>query len=96
MTAETLRPILLRTPRQVRLMTDEQGGYHTSAADSRATKPWTTGRRIRSRLGDVNTAEVFLDLQARRHGHLSPLRRRHLHRYLSEFDFRWKNRVELG
>ena len=69
-------------------------------ADDRPRGRQSLGRRVRPPVRSDRPHEhrrrFFQRLQARHARRLSALRRKHLHRYLAEFDFRYSYRVALG
>ncbi len=96
---ETLHPLLLKNvDRKSALMTDTHGGYHH--AGMHFARHEVVNHEASEYVRDdahTNTAEGFFSVFKRGmtgvYQHCSP---RHLHRYLSEFDFRYNNRVALG
>lgn len=96
---ETLRPILFgNVDTKSALMTDTHGGYlHAGKKFARHEMvDHGTGEYVR---GDAhsNTVEGFFSILKRgivgTYHHVS---RKHLHRYLAEFDFRYNNRIANG
>lgn len=94
-TAKTLRPILeAHASRHSDLMTDEAAVYSWLGKPfaRHATVNHSAGEYVR---GDVttNTVEGFFSIVKRGlHGIYHNVSEHHLHRYLSEFDFRYSNR----
>lgn len=82
-----------------RLMTDEYVGYKGLDEDYASHETVNHSQREYTR-GDVttNTVEAFFALLKRGvYGTFHSVSRKHLHRYVSEFEFRWNNRsVEDG
>jgi transposase-like protein len=97
--AKTLRPILKsRVDAKSSLMTDDAGHYRHMSADFARHEVVNHGQEEYVR-GDAhtNTAENFFSILKRGlTGVYHGVSQQHLHRYLSEFDFRYTNRVGLG
>lgn len=96
---ETLRPILFgHADKKSRLMTDTAGGYlHLGRAF--AQHEMVDHGALEYVRGDVhsNTVEgVFSILKRGIIGTYHHVSRKHLHRYLAEFDFRYNNRIANG
>jgi transposase-like protein len=84
--------------RESRLHTDEMPTYRLIARDLAAHETVNHGREEYAR-GDVttNTVEGYYSIFKRgMKGIYQHCSEKHLHRYLSEFDFRYSNRVALG
>lgn len=98
-TAKTLRAVVLENAdTKSALMTDELRAYHNIGKRfaSHGTVNHSAEEYVR---GDahVNSAEGFFSIFKRGMiGVYQHCDERHLHRYLSEFDFRYSNRVKLG
>ena len=98
-TAKTLKPILKeQITSEAHLMTDDAGQYRLIGPEfaKHDVVAHSTGEYVR---GDVhtNTAEGFFSIFKRGvygvYQHVSPS---HLHRYTTEFDFRYNHREKLG
>jgi hypothetical protein len=100
-TAKTVRKVLVTNAhRTSRLMTD--GGTHYLGVGAEFASHGSTdhdkGEYVRDG-GDThsNTAEAYFAILKRGiTGTFHSVSEAHLHRYLSEFDFRWSNREALG
>lgn len=97
-TVETLKPVMQKQISQhARLMTDSAGLYKKIGQEFRSHETVNHFENEYAR-GDVttNTVEGFFGILKRGLGgtyhHVSPA---HLHRYVSEFSFRYNNRVSL-
>ena len=94
-TAENLRQVLKDNVEvSARLMTDEYRGYTVAGTDFASHETVNHSEREYSR-GDVstNTIEGFFGLLKRGiNGVYHHVGRKHLHRYLGEFDFRYNER----
>lgn len=91
---------LIRTNirRESRLMTDEGSWYQPLTGDFGSHETINHKRKEYAR-GDVttNTVEGYFSIFKRgMRGTYQHCAEKHLHRYLSEFDFRYSNRVALG
>lgn len=99
MNGQTLRPIIFgNADRKSALMTDTAGGYlHLGKAFARHEMvDHGADEYVR---GDAhsNTVEGFFSVLKRGiYGTYQHASRKHLHRYLAEFDFRYNNRIGLG
>jgi transposase-like protein len=97
-TGATLRDVLANVDRKSALMTDTAGGYHRVGKEFARHETVDHGKDEYVR-GDAysNTVEGFFSIFKRgiigTYHHVSE---QHLHRYLTEFDFRYNNRVALG
>lgn len=98
----TLAPIILENlDREARLMTDEAGHYmrvgkefaeHGVTRHGQGEYVSTTDRTIHT-----NTIEGYFSIFKRgMKGVYQHASKKHMHRYLAEFDFRYSNRVALG
>jgi transposase-like protein len=100
-TAKTLRPILVQAAsRKSALMTDEASVYPTIGAEfaSHGKVNHSIGEYV-TKGGFVHTNTVegsFAILKRGVYGTFHHVSEAHLQRYLSEFDFRYNNRVALG
>ena len=96
---ETLRPLLFgHADTKSALMTDTAGGY-MGIGKSFARHEMVDHGALEYVRGDVhsNTVEgVFSILKRGVIGTYHHVSRKHLHRYLSEFDFRYNNRIAKG
>jgi hypothetical protein len=94
-----LRPVLRRhVAAASALMTDEAGQYRHAGKDFARHETVNHGKDEYVR-GDAhtNTAEGFFSILKRGiNGCYFHVSEAHLHRYLSEFDFRYSNRSRLG
>lgn len=97
-TQANVEPLILsNVSRKSRLMTDESGLYSP-------TLGFRDHQKVTHGLGEyvrgdahINTAEGFFSIFKRgMKGIYQHCSEQHLHRYLSEFDFRYSNRVALG
>ncbi len=95
----TLAPIVRQTlDREARLMTDE-ASYYTAVGREFAEHGVVHHGRGEYGRGDIytNTAEGFFSIFKRgMKGVYQHCGKRHLHRYIAEFDFRYNRRVALG
>lgn len=94
----TLRTVLADVDRKSALMTDTAGGYHHVGKEFARHKMVNHGKDEYVR-GDAysNTVEGYFSVLKRGvNGTFHHISEQHLHRYLSEFDFRYNNRVALG
>ena len=83
---------------RTRLHTDESGLYNNalSYANRHETVKHTAGEYVRGEV-HTNTIENFFSVFKRgMRGVYQHCQEKHLHRYLSEFDFRYNTRVKLG
>ena len=100
--AETLMPLVIaNVAREARIMTDEHSGY-------RDVKRWFAGHgttshgrgeyvNLEDRSIHSNTVEGYFSIFKRgMKGVYQHCAEQHLHRYLSEFDFRYSNRIAVG
>ena len=99
--APVLRRVLTKhAHRTSRLMTD--GGPHYTNLGKEFASHGTTDHTKGEYVGDdgdthSNTAEAYFAILKRGvYGTFHHVSEAHLHRYLSEFDFRWSNREALG
>ncbi|MDB5616038.1 IS1595 family transposase [Tardiphaga sp.] len=94
-----LQPIIRdNLSRETRLMTDE-GAAYKSIGPEFASHETVNHKREEYARGDVttNTVEGFYSIFKRgMKGVYQHCKEKHLHRYLSEFDFRYSNRIALG
>jgi transposase-like protein len=84
--------------RETRLMTDEATWYKPLASDYASHESVNHERKEYAR-GDVttNTVEGYFSIFKRgMRGTYQHCKEKHLHRYLSEFDFRYNNRIARG
>lgn len=100
--AKTIVPILQENiDREARIMTDDAGQYHylkNHFADHNVVCH-SQGEYVscKDRTVHTNTVEGFFSIFKRgMKGVYQHCKKRHLHRYLAEFDFRYSNRVALG
>jgi transposase-like protein len=97
--ASTLTPILTANiAREARVMTDE-AGYYSRLGESFAEHEFVNHKAEEWARGEVhtNTLEGYFSIFKRgMAGVYQHCAKRHLHRYLAEFDFRDNNRVALG
>ncbi len=95
-TGGTLRAALLaNASTESRLITDEFTGYPPAGRDFKGGHEKINHRLHEYARGDIytNTAESFFALLKRGiHGTFHSVSRKHLHRYVSEFQFRWDTR----
>jgi transposase-like protein len=98
-TPETLRPILNKQiAKKARLMTDEAGVYKKLGREF-LTHETVNHSADEFARGDVTTNTVeasFALLKRGLHGTFHSVSQQHLQRYVTEFDFRWNNRIKLG
>lgn len=100
-TAKTLKGAIREmVDKSARIMTDENNAYNGIGADfagGHATVCHSAGQYVNGE-ACTNTAEsVFSLLKRGMYGVYHNVSKRHLHRYLAEFDFRWNHRtVEDG
>lgn len=98
-TGDTLRPLLFtQVHRTSTLMTDTAGGYYRLGKEFARHEMVDHGADEYVR-GDAhsNTAEGYFSVLKRGvYGTFHHVSEAHLHRYLSEFDFRYSNRSALG
>jgi hypothetical protein len=100
-TAKTLRPILdaqIKDAKKTALMTDGDGQYRilVDMFGSHEFVSHSSGEYVR---GNVHTNTIegsFSILKRGITGIYHHVSRKHLHRYLAEFDFRYNNRIALG
>jgi transposase-like protein len=96
---ETVRKIVKdNVARESRLHTDESRLYHGSSAHFAAHETVTHSRKEYAR-GDVTTNSVegyFSIFKRGMRGVYQHCAEKHLHRYLSEYDFRYNHRIKLG
>jgi len=99
LTAETIMPILEENiAKEASLMTDEAGQYN-SAGDKFIDHQTVNHSQEEYVRGDVhtNTVEGYFSIFKRgMRGIYQHCAKKHLHRYLTEFDFRYNNRIRLG
>lgn len=97
--ADTLAPIVRQNvAREARLMTDE-AAYYTKVGREFAEHGVVRHNDGEYGRGDVhtNTIEGYLSIFKRgMKGVYQHCAKKHLHRYLAEFDFRYNNRAKLG
>ena len=95
----TLRPILnAQITAKARLMTDEHGTYTKLGRDFASHEVVNHSAKEYAR-GDVTTNTVessFALLKRGLVGTFHSVSEQHLQRYVTEFDFRWNNRIKLG
>jgi transposase-like protein len=98
-TADTLRPIMReQISSKAHLMTDDAGQYRLIGPEffKHSVVAHSTGEYARGQ-AHTNTAEGFFSILKRGiygiYQHVSPC---HLHRYTTEFDFRYNHREKLG
>jgi transposase-like protein len=97
--ADTVVPIVkANISKEARVMTDDAGHYYNKLGEfaEHGTVNHSAGEYVR---GDIhtNTVESYFSVFKRgMRGTYQHCDERHLHRYLSEFDFRHNNRVALG
>lgn len=97
-TAKTLRPILLaHLDDRAVIMTDDAGIYRKLSNDfahevvNHSIEEYVRGRT------HTNTIESYFSIVKRGiMGTFHHVSQQHLHRYMSEFDFRYNNRIALG
>jgi transposase-like protein len=99
-TANNLYPIIARhTHADSRFMTDETSVYNAIGRTFRGGYE-TVNHSAREYVRDdayTNTAEGYFSILKRGiYGVYQHVSEAHLHRYLSEFDFRYSNRIKLG
>ncbi len=96
---KTLRPILVKTAsRKSHLRTDE-GKWYTRPGEEFASHEAVNHSKQEYVRGDASTnaAENYFSILKRGiYGVYQHVSEAHLHRYLTEFDFRYNNRVKLG
>ncbi|UDL88331.1 IS1595 family transposase [Mesorhizobium sp. PAMC28654] len=100
-TADTVRPIIVTTAdRASALMTDESAVYPRLGKEYASHGTVNHSANEYARLGGfmhINTAENFFSILKRGiNGVYHSVSEAHLHRYLSEFDFRYNYRSGLG
>jgi transcriptional regulator with XRE-family HTH domain len=100
-TAETLRPIIVQAAsRKSHLMTDESQSYTALGREFAGHSTVNHSANEYVRLGGfvhTNTLEGYFSIVKRGiYGIYQHVSEAHLHRYLTEFDFRYNNRVALG
>jgi len=101
-TAEKLLPIMkAHIDGRTTLMTDDAGQYRHMGRDfnhhavNHGAHEYV--RKVEGMLAHTNTAEGYFSILKRGiNGCYFHVSEAHLHRYLSEFDFRYNNRVRLG
>lgn len=99
--AKTLRPVLnaeIKDAEKTALMTDGEGQYRilVDMFGSHEAVNHEAGEYVRG-LAHTNTIEGYFSILKRGiNGVYHHVSRKHLHRYLAEFDFRYNNRVALG
>ena len=97
--AETLVPILRENiARETHVMTDEAKQYHQLSADfdGHDYVRHLTGEYGRGKI-HTNTIEGYFSIFKRgMRGVYQHCGKKHLHRYMAEFDFRYSNRQALG
>jgi len=95
-TAKTLRPLVVKTAsRKSTLMTDELATYEWIGKefDGHETVNHSKSQYVRDGKWHVNTAECRFSLMKRAvFGTHHSISEAHLHRYLSEWDFKWNTR----
>lgn len=101
-TIADVTPILRENiAREAHLMTDDAGQYrfmHTHFASHRTT-PHMKGVYVDRNNPEVHTNTIegsFSIFKRGMRGIYQHCQKKHLHRYLAEFDFRYSNRVALG
>jgi len=96
--AETLHAVVSKVKTGTKLMTDDAGGYrwtHDNIA-SHETVNHSAQEYVRGNV-HTNSVEGFFSILRRGlEGVYQHVSEAHLHRYLSEFDFRYSNRAKLG
>jgi transposase-like protein len=100
-TAETVRPLIVtNVNRASALMTDESGVYYRLGREFANHLSVNHSTNEYARLGGfvhINTSENFFSILKRGIvGTYHNVSEAHLHRYLTEFDFRYNNRTSLG
>src|SRR5829696_6188870 len=99
LTAETIMPILEENiAKEASLMTDEAGQYN-SAGDKFIDHQTVNHSQEEYVRGEVhtNTVEGYFSIFKRgMKGIYQHCAKKHLHRYLAEFDFRYNNRIAVG
>ena len=102
LTAKALLPILqANIAKEATVLTDE-AGYHQKLAADFAGHYWvnhSAGQYVNFEMPEVhtNTIEGFFSVFKRgMRGIYQHCGKRHLHRYMAEFDFRYSHRVALG
>ena len=96
---KTLGPVIAaQVDKASYIMTDESTVYPPIAKDfaGHGTVNHSPKEYVRAHSGIRIGRKLFLDPQARDHGHVSSRSEAHLHRYLAEFDFRYNQRSALG
>ncbi len=102
LSAKTLRPILRENiAKEARVMTDEAGQYQKLGTDfaEHGFTPHGIGEYVslEDRTIHTNTIEGYFSIFKRgMKGVYQHCAKKHLHRYLAEFDFRYNNRSALG
>ena len=97
--AEVVPIVRNNVRRESRLMTDAAIHYKGIGKDfveHGRVEHRTRGRKRSRRHPYEHGRRLLTRSQARHEGHLPALFRKALHRYLSEFDFRYSNRIALG
>lgn len=100
--AKTLVPILQENiDREARMMTDDAGQYHylNDHFSEHCVVRHSAGEyvSVKDRTVHTNTVEGFFSIFKRgMKGVYQHCKKRHLHRYLAEFDFRYNNRCAKG
>ena len=102
MSAATVGPIVAEyVAKEANLMTDEAGFYKTIGKDyaSHTFVSHSAGEYVRKGEAAIhtNTIEGYFSIFKRgMRGIYQHCQKKHLHRYLAEFDFRYSNRAALG
>src|SRR5258705_10210064 len=92
-----LAPIIrANLAREARLMTDKPVTTGSLARSLPATKRSTIARTNTSVAMSIPTRLGYYSIFKRMKGVYQHCKEKHLHRYLSEFHFRYSNRVRLG
>jgi transposase-like protein len=98
--SKTLRPLLVKSvSRKSHLMTDGARIYTKPGAEfaNHSVLDHESGEYVREGFHHSNTVENFFSILKRGiTGTFHHVSEAHLHRYLSEFDFRYSNRLGLG
>ncbi len=100
--AETLMPLVIaNVAREARVMTDEHSGYRDAGKWFAAHGTTSHGKgeyvNLEDRSIHSNTVEGYFSIFKRgMKGVYQHCGEQHLHRYLSEFEFRYNNRAALG
>jgi transposase-like protein len=96
--AETLSQVLSKVKTGTKLMTDDGGGYSWKLDNIKSHETVNHSKQEYVR-GDVHTNSVegfFSILRRGLYGTYQHVSEAHLHRYLTEFDYRYNHRAALG